>query len=419
MSSQPDPFAALTDLFTTPATATAPPAEPDVVRIEPRIECLLPGHLPVRAAVWFGPCAWALNPDADAVGLLRIEEDSIGLQCMADAALPRPDQEQSLGASIERMAGPCRRWAVVPPAGWDVVHLATAGFDRITILSGTDQAAVVAAYQLCKAFTALPGAVQLDLGICFAGSDPTVAAETGTRLAETVREQLGFELAIRESLHQIDAAGSQVQACRFPHHPHGIDGVVAELHRGLAAATVDSPAPASTESMPPVEQSVPEPVIQVPPPPLVVADELLEPLDLDEPVDSPEPTPSPTRVSEVAVGAPGLAEHVTGLTALPVECPTCPDVELAVDGDGRLHCLGRESELRQLQVASRWAMEHHQLLALACPGSVAASPLEPTCHLFTSHPPDLADLHGSGLRLHLLTRVEVGSESTWFTCPLS
>ncbi|MEE2719406.1 MAG: hypothetical protein VX727_06450 [Planctomycetota bacterium] len=301
-----------------------------------------------------------------------------------------------------------------PCSGLDVVHLATAGFDRITILSGTDQAAVVAAYQLCKSFTALPGAVQLDLGICFAGSNPTVAGETGTRLAETVREQLGFELTIRESLHQIDAAGTQMQACRFPHHPHGVDGIVAELHRGLAAASADPPLPTAIEpELPPasIEESVPEPMIQVPPPPLVVADELLEPLDLDEPVAPTEPTST--------VGEMQLAEHVPGLTMLPVGCPACSDVELAVDADGRLHCLGRESALRQLQVASRWAVEHHQLLALACPGSLSDSLLEPICHLFTSHPPDLADLHGSGLRLHLLTRVVVGSESTWYTCPLS
>ncbi|MAA51741.1 MAG: hypothetical protein CMJ41_01600 [Phycisphaerae bacterium] len=414
MTSQPDPFATLTDLFTTPAAVSDFPEAPVACEIEPRIECLLPGHLPVRAAVWFGPCAWALNADAGAAGLLRIEEDSIGLHCMADTVLPRPDREQALGAAIELMAARCRRWAVVPTADWDVVHLATAGFDRITILSGTDQAAVVAAYQLCKSFAALPDAVQLDLGVCFAGSTPSVAAETGSRLADTVHDQLGFEIAIRESLHHIDASAAQVQACRFPNHPHGIDGVVADLHRGLAAASAERPACAAVEPEPSpalLEDSVPEPMIDVPPPPLVVADELLQPLDLEPPIEQPD--------VEAEVDGDELTGHVPGLVALPVGCPACPEVELAVDTEGRVHCLGRTSALRQLQVASRWVTDHHELLALACPGLLSGSAQEPSCHLFTPHPPELADLHGSDLQLHLLTRVEVGSESTWYSCPLS
>lgn len=414
MTSQPDPFATLTDLFTTPVAGAEVLDAPKAIEVEPRIECLLPGHLPVRAAVWFGPCAWGLNADAGGVGLLRMEEDSIGLQCMADTVLPRPDQEHSLGAAIELMAARCRRWAVVPAAGWDVVHLATAGFDRITILSGTDQAAVVAAYQLCKSFSALPDAVQLDLGICFAGSPPSVAAETGSRLAETVRDQLGFEITIRESLHRIDASADQVQAGRFPHHPHGIDGVVADLHRGLAASAIDAsdredgPAVVGASS---VESGVPEPVIEVPPPPLVVADELLEPLELDPPFEEDVDPP--------ATEPEGLVHHVADLVALPVGCPACPEVELAVDDEGRVHCLGRSSDLRQLQVAARWATDHRELLSLACPGLVSATVQEPCCHLFTSHPPELADLHGSDVRLHLLARIEVGTESTWYSCPLS
>lgn len=423
MTSQPDPFATLTDLFTTPAAVSDVPEASVACEIEPRIECLLPGHLPVRAAVWFGPCAWALNADAGAAGLLRIEEDSIGLHCMADSVLPRPDREQDLGAAIELMAARCRRWAVVPAAEWDVVHLATAGFDRITILSGTDQAAVVAAYQLCKAFAALPDAMRLDLGVCFAGSAPSVAAETGSRLAETVHDQLGFEITIRESIHHIDASAAQSQACRFPHHPHGVDGVVADLHRGLAAASVESPALAAIEPEPSpalIEDSVPEPMIEVPPPPLVVADELLEPLSLDPPIERPEcDLPIEQSDFESATEVEGLVGHVPGLMALPVGCPACPEVELAVDPGGRVHCLGRASALRQLQVASRWAADHHELLALACPGLLSDSVQEPSCHLFTPHPPELADLHGSDLQLHLLARVEVGSESTWYSCPLS
>jgi len=424
MTSQLDPFATLTDLFTTPASSSPAPAIPAApeaaMKIAPRIECLLPGHLPVRAAVWFGPCAWLLNQDADAGGLLRIEDDSTCLSCMSTSRLPDLGTGPTLPEAIEQMARHCRRWSVVPPTQWDAVHLATVGFDRITILSGTNQAAVVAAYQMCKTFTSLPGAVNVDLGICFAGSDEQTARETGARLVDTVREQLGFELALRGSLHRIDSGGADIQSCRCKHHEHGLDGLVSEIHRGIATAMSDQPGEPGPDTETPVAiepdrvlesacDAVPEPVVDMPPPPLVVTDDFAEPLDLDDP--DPAPVAEP--------GSQHLAEFVTGLSPLPVSSPTCPDVDLGVDPGGRIHCLSREANLRQLQVAARWVQDHHHLLCMACPSTLSASPVEPTCHLFTSHPPDLGDLHGSGIRLHLLTEVHVGSESTWFACPLS
>lgn len=423
MTSQQDPFTTLTDLFTTPlstGSVSEPPVEPArAMEITPRIECLVPGHLPVRAAVWFGPCAWSLNQDADAGGLLRIEDDSTCLSCMSTSRLPELGSGPSLSAAIERLARQCRRWSVVPPVHWDAVHLATVGFDRITILSGTNQAAVVAAYQMCKTFAGLPSAVQIDLGICFAGSDERTSHETGQRLADTVREQLGFELALRGSLHRIDSGGADVQSCRCDHHEHGLDGLVSDIHRGIATAMSDRPGePVSSIDTDAVDPAavpkpsptpVPEPMVEIPPPPLVVTDDLVEPLDLDD--------AEPRRIEEPA--SQHLAEFVTGLAPLPVSSPTCSDVDLGVDPSGRVHCLCREANLRQLRVAARWVLDHHHLLSLACPDTLVASPLEPTCHLFTSHPPDLSDLHGSGLRLHLLTQVRVGSESTWFACPLS
>lgn len=421
MTTQPDPFSALTDLFTTPSAAAAVVEPPRASTVTPRIECLIPGHLPVRAAVWLGPCTWALNPDADDAALLRIEDDSTCISLLSSTPLDQMDPTRSLAETIDRTAIRSRRWAIVPPMQWDAVHLATVGFDRITILSGTDQAAVVAAYQVCKTFAVLPGAVQLDLGICFAGSDGTTAEATGRRLADTVREQLGFELALRGHLHRIDDAGAQVQSSRCRSHEHGLDGLVSEIHRGLAATFAEpaeafEPSPDESQNareLPVPSDSVPEPVLfDVPPPPLVIDEAESNPAVHVE-SESVEAASSPE------VQERHLAEHVEGIDPLPVSSPTCPEIDLGVDSHGRVHCLCREPDLRQLRVVSRWVLEHHHILTLACPDRLSTSPLEPTCHLFTAHPPDLSDLHGSGLRLHLLTRVHVGRESTWFACPLS
>jgi hypothetical protein len=114
-----------------------------------------------------------------------------------------------------------------------------------------------------------------------------------------------------------------------------------------------------------------------------------------------------------------LAHHAGGLEVLPVRCPGAERVELAVDGAGRLHLLGREPELRSMQVVQRWAFEHRELLALAWPETTLNARPPLPLHLFADQPLELADLHGSDIQLHVLAPVKVGDGVGWYTARLN
>ncbi len=115
-----------------------------------------------------------------------------------------------------------------------------------------------------------------------------------------------------------------------------------------------------------------------------------------------------------------LARFVAGLTALPVRPPDHERIELAVDERGRMHLLARESSLRELPVVEQWAHAHRELLAMACtqhridPAAGTA-----VCHVFTSEPATVADLHGSDWHLHVLAPVTLGDRTAWYSAPLN
>ncbi|MHC4108906.1 MAG: hypothetical protein ACYSTY_12560 [Planctomycetota bacterium] len=120
-------------------------------------------------------------------------------------------------------------------------------------------------------------------------------------------------------------------------------------------------------------------------------------------------------------GAPvPLAEYVDGVTPIAVRCPGHERIELGFDGSGRLHLLGREALLREMRVVETWAHAHRELIAMACQGSTWLDPAgKVICHVFTEEPVSVADLHGSDLRLHVLTPVVVDGRRGWYSAPLN
>jgi hypothetical protein len=114
-----------------------------------------------------------------------------------------------------------------------------------------------------------------------------------------------------------------------------------------------------------------------------------------------------------------LADHVPGLRAIRPRCPGHERIELAVDEHGRIHLLGRDDGLREMTIVERWAKAHRELLAMACPDESFDPRGETICHLFTDDAVRVSDLHGAGLRLHLLAPVVVEGREGWFAAPLN
>lgn len=114
-----------------------------------------------------------------------------------------------------------------------------------------------------------------------------------------------------------------------------------------------------------------------------------------------------------------LAEHVPGLTALPVRCPEHERVEIAIDSHGTMHLLSREDSIREMRVVQTWARAHRELISMACKDHRFEPAGNTICHIFTDTPITLSDLHGADLRLHVLAPVDVDGKRGWYSAPLN
>ncbi|MEE2912732.1 MAG: hypothetical protein VX436_02895, partial [Planctomycetota bacterium] len=85
----------------------------------------------------------------------------------------------------------------------------------------------------------------------------------------------------------------------------------------------------------------------------------------------------------------------------------------------RMHVLADAEDFRDCAIVSSWFVRHHKLIVIACGGMKIDTKKQPIQHLFTNDAVSLADLHGSGVRLHLLTEVEVEGKTGVFSTPLN
>ena len=411
MTTYPDQYAALTALFTTDSGLAAIPSltpEPEIVVVpSPRIECLLPGHLPVRAHAWYLPCARSLVGPRHPGVLARIEEEQVQLTSFG---LDREEADRF--DSLPELARVCGQWFILPDSRIEYPEVTGFDADRITILTGADQAALVAAYQMIKSIVsgASVDPLKLDIGLFIAGSPEAQAVETASRLADTARRQLGCVISFRGSIQRIEHDDSSSCGMRMPLPDGGINAFVSDVRSALACprstgSTVEPVLPVKPMKLePPAVENVP---MEFTPAKLMPApSEDLETVETPGSMDTPG-------------GHGSLASNIDGLVLLPFRCPSCDHIELAVDESGRVHCLGDIDDLRSLLIAEGWVISQGSLLQAACADHRVTDCSSPTLHGFTSDPMKVSDLHGTTLQLHLLVEVQVGDSQTWFSTRLS
>ncbi|MBI1304823.1 MAG: hypothetical protein GC172_13720 [Phycisphaera sp.] len=121
---------------------------------------------------------------------------------------------------------------------------------------------------------------------------------------------------------------------------------------------------------------------------------------------APAPAASATigRAREVESDLPdALVALLDGLAPLAIRAPRDKSVELALDGEGVLHVVGRARDAAAILRVAAWAREHAELLAMADARVVRKEPL---VDLVVA---DLRDARAvDGARVHLLTLVEIG-----------
>ncbi|MBX3389043.1 MAG: hypothetical protein KF691_06260 [Phycisphaeraceae bacterium] len=402
--------------------ASAAPARGISSKQSPEIELLLVGHLPVLGSAWVLQYAKHVAQKTGCpVGLVRMSggEASIDLTLPPSEVPPRSGPMPSIADAVHYVSERTGRWIVrldesadrATPA--DIASSIHA-VDRVTVLTGADEAAVVGCYRVIK--TLEPGEATPHLHVAVMGSVAERSEEAAAKLSRAAEKFLQSRVTSEACSAKI-TPGSSVNVYR---------GRPNAGHADLIALLKGGPAP--TEQQLEREPALDAPEMYDDEELLVESDRfdespvsshaetaLIEPAVIAPPVSRAQPTAAAVETKVVAensvrppaanTGTTGLARHLTNLESIASRCPYAPDVELAIDPQGRLHLIARATEdpgwaLGALTTASAWAQAHSTLIGLAHPKLRSAGAI---CHLMTAEPKSVRRLGDGDIRLHLLT----------------
>lgn len=361
------------------------------------IEGLLVGHLPVLASPWVVQYARDIAAKAGGwVALLRLRTDSTVLELIGEHAPSVAEGAAGLEEAIGLAASHAAAWLI--RAEGEAEALLGEACDRLTLLTGADEAAVVSAYRSLKALDG-PGAKRARIAIL--GSTPARMEEVSGKLSHAARTFLGRELEIVACSGKIGGACAKTL---YAGEPSADPRRVIEIIRrgGVAAGA---------------EKAIPRPASRG-----------------GEDGSPPPAGPSPTirlasgarpEREEVVPSVPSLAARIPTLEAMSVRCPRCPEVELGIGADGRLHVLARATRgrlgeaVRGLMAAGAWAREHASILRMTGGAARGLGDGAPAMHVFTDDPSGARSLLDADVRIHILAPVEVEGRVGWYCSPLN
>ena len=445
-----------------------------------RVTVAMCGHLPVMAGLWVTQYADRVAEACGATALLRLEGGRCSLELFrtpSDKA--RVGQGASMAESVETVVSQVRRWIVCVDEQ-DVAETVRGGADEIVILTGADKPAVLAAYGLAKvAASKLPAEHPLDVGMVVVGADESRSKAVGEVLATVAGEYLEHDLEVIESIQRMDVVGDARRMLFRESERLSPADAMAMLEKAreddvVETAADSAPMPDSSGEFKlryvrgeaghdeaaciPVEPVEPARVDlhregrKVPSVQLVIEEsdrergarsgfEAMDILDL-ELVTGIDQADDPSTAFELA--APGdlqspeaeaaaeakadassaiddddrLVGHFSDLRPQSYRCPLASGIEIALDEAGRLHMLCDESELDSVRVASAWARANGELIRLATPG-LAEGVIDPVIDVVTRNAALVSDLHYSGVRLHLLSPLDVDGTVRWIRAELN
>lgn len=407
-------YDALADLFLgegEPAPGVAAPAPSD--RRPPRsapfeeptdneraapVEGLIIGHLPVLASAWITQYARHAAEQLDGwVGVIRLRGGQASVELVAPPAAGTsrvPSAQQSLSAAVQAAAPLVARWLIRADELTEHQLVETGGVGAVTLLTGSDEAAVVASYRTIKLLAERSdGDRNPALGVAVMGSTEDVARQAAARLARTVHAYLGLEVPLTACVARIGPA-RRVTLFRGE-----LDGPAETRLPSLVEAIRSSSRAEGSPARAPLDRSASVPGASVP--------------TASETIAGADSMPQPKSLS-------GL---LRGVRALPARCPVAPFVEVAVDEAGRVHLLAdRDASgpdaVDQLVAAGGWAAVNRDWVALAA-GTAATDPSPPVLHLFTSDAPGARRLLDADVRVHLLVRASIAGRSEAVCRPLN
>lgn len=411
---------------------------------EARVEALILGHLPVLASAWVGQFSRiSVESAGGPVALLRVRAGSISVDLFdATADIPPcPTIEDAIrGASTH-----ARRWLIQVDETDEPTLASLPSIGSLTLLCGSDDAAVVACYRTLKSLGSRDETSEKSVRLAIMGAAGDKAKAAADKLAAASRTFLGREVELVPGATKVSAWNSRT------------------LFRGMASASLDSLVPllecrgtvmpASAAPVPPEAPIIAgdrsrnvtrtdafraalrdvlapgseagprasreprrplDPVLSIPntpaamsaPAPSWIAPKT-PPAGAQSPrANMPAAGHSASRGISQPAGTPsGLVSLIEGLSPISLACPVAPGVAMARDAAGSLHLVARSDSAIdvgrawcELDAAAGWAMVNAALLAAAASVRIAT----PTRHLLACDPREARRLLDSGVRVYAM-----------------
>ncbi|MEK6703308.1 MAG: hypothetical protein AABZ53_13675 [Planctomycetota bacterium] len=354
-----------------PARTPQHSADQEISRSCGHVEVVIVGHLPVLASAWVHQYSRTRQRGLDEpVALLRLRGGSASLDLLSNVPPASLPEFASLESACRAASQLARHWIISTDEVWEPETASRPGVSSVTLLTGANDAALVACYRALK-------------GLCQAGGDALAAA-----------------------LRVVFMGGPQ-------------DRATIAAKRIAATAGVFLSRPVSTEVLP--DRIGPGRSV-----PLFVGTCEVAPAEMVARVTALAGSTLETRAAASGVEVPRastttgdtLWKRIPGLTGVSPRCPLAPDVELAVGEGGEVHLLSTGSDaasidraMGDLAAAGAWVKTNAQVLRAAIPELAkrvqAAAGVTVREHLVTTSPKAARRLLDTPVRVHIC----VGSQS--------
>ncbi|MAD78888.1 MAG: hypothetical protein CMJ51_05900 [Planctomycetaceae bacterium] len=446
-----------------PPGVSEPPSEHPMSKNEPdgpQVTIALCGHLPVMAGLWVTQYADGVAATDGPTGLVRLE----GGRCLLEVLRPDAHVTRVMGdlgpfdlseVTSQLAISSIRRW-IICVDDRDAASAVRAGADEVVVLTSAEKTAVIEAYRLAKVTAARAvDPEHLEIGMVLVGTEEAQAARVSELLDQVAARHLDCRLPVRATVRRIDVVEDSLRT-GFDESARGsVDEVVEAIVDSLRIAKTELAEPKPSASIdseegvddglapwlriagaepedsecspltfpdsefeshgdwtpPPAEPSKPEEGIRLRPTPAGRRGEAAffgVPVEPEVKVEDPAPetveagTPRSTPSADSVTASPAtLLSALPFLRPLDWTIPAAGGVECGCDDSGNLHLVSGDGDAASLHVAAQWVRAQRNQFSRATgvePGRLD----QPVMHVLTTDAPRVADLHRTGIHLHLL-----------------
>jgi hypothetical protein len=178
--------------------------------LAPKRTLLLVGHLPVMSGLWLSQYADREAREHGPVCLVRVFADSVQIEVFrAGSRRPSIHPQAKYDEALRAIAPIVSQWLIVPRHA-EPVDIPQ-GTDEVVVLTGADQAAIVAAYRLVKGANDAAdriGTARPSLSVAVLGADSAETAHVAARIGEVAGASLSIQVPVRGGLQRVAPAES-------------------------------------------------------------------------------------------------------------------------------------------------------------------------------------------------------------------